>query len=122
MHHQILAVPLIATQPHILLKGPALATAKQPRQALFRWFIEELRKLGYEERGEWPFNVDRLGYVTINTFISKVLAQIPNASARSWEGRTPFARPAQVTVSNAQGFRCSGESSVTPTSWIRAWW
>lgn len=61
----------------ILLQGPALATAKQPRQVLFRWFIEELRKLGNEERGEWPFNVDRLGYVTINTFISKVLAQNP---------------------------------------------
>jgi hypothetical protein len=65
---------------HILLKGPALAAAKQPRQVLFRWFIEELRKVGYEERGEWPFNVDRLGYVTINTFIFKVLAQNPKRS------------------------------------------
>ena len=37
---------------HILLKAPSLAAAKQPRQSLFHWFIEELRKLGYEERGE----------------------------------------------------------------------
>ena len=62
---------------HILLKAPSLAAAKQPRQSLFHWFIEELRKLGYEERGEWPFNVERLGYVTVCAFIDKVLAQNP---------------------------------------------
>ena len=61
----------------ILLKGPALATDKQPRQSLFHWFIEELRKLGYEQRGEWPFNVERLGYVTVCAYIAKVLAQNP---------------------------------------------
>lgn len=62
---------------HILSKGPSLAAARQPRQALFHWFIDELRKLGYETRGEWPFNVERMGYVTICGFIDKVMSENP---------------------------------------------
>ncbi len=33
--------------------------------------------MGYEQRGEWPFNVERLGYVTVCAYIAKVLAQNP---------------------------------------------
>ena len=61
----------------ILRKTRALAAARQPRQTLFHWFIEELRNLGYEQRGEWPFNVERMGYVTICGFIDKVLSENP---------------------------------------------
>ncbi len=61
----------------ILGKTRALAAPRQPRQSLFHWFIEELRRLGYEQRGEWPFNVERMGYVTICGFIDKVLSENP---------------------------------------------
>ena len=62
---------------HILEKTRSLAAARQPRQTLFRWFIDELRTLGFEGRGEWPFNVERMGYVTISNFVDKVMSENP---------------------------------------------
>ncbi|MBT2300227.1 hypothetical protein J7E70_07095, partial [Variovorax paradoxus] len=61
----------------ILKKPTGLEGQRKSRQSLFRWFITELRTLGYERRGEWPFNVEKLGSVTINKFIDRVLAQNP---------------------------------------------
>lgn len=104
----------------ILLKGPALATDKQPKQSLFHWFIEELRKLGYEQRGEWPFNVERLGYVTVSAYIAKVLAQNP-ARQREILGGQDAVRKARAG-DGVQSFRYSGESSAMPTNWTHGWW
>lgn len=61
----------------ILGQTPKLAAAKRPKQDLFFWFIKELRAAGYEARGEWPFNVERLGYVSICKFIDKVMDENP---------------------------------------------
>ncbi|WP_180126973.1 hypothetical protein [Rhodoferax sp. BLA1] len=61
----------------ILSKASGLAGPGRPKQPLFRWFIGELRKMGYEQRREWPFTVDRLGYVTITAYINRVLAEDP---------------------------------------------
>lgn len=54
------------------LKGPG--RLKQP---LFRWLLGELRAMGFEHRGEWPFNVEKLGYVTIAAYIDRVLSENP---------------------------------------------
>ncbi len=62
---------------HILGKLPKLAAAKRPKQELFTWFIKELRAAGLEARGEWPFNVEKLGYVSICRFIDKVMDESP---------------------------------------------
>lgn len=61
----------------ILAKATGLASQRREKQRLFRWFIGELRSLGYERRGEWPFNVERLGYVTVSKFVDQVLAENP---------------------------------------------
>lgn len=52
------------------LQGPG-----KRKQPLFRWLINELRELGYEQRGEWPFNVEKLGYVTITAYIDRILEE-----------------------------------------------
>ena len=62
---------------HILGKLPKLAAVKRPKQELFTWFIKELRAAGLEARGEWPFNVEKLGYVSICKFIDKVMDENP---------------------------------------------
>lgn len=61
----------------ILGKRPALEVNKRPKQSLFAWFIRELRAAGFERRGEWPFNVEKLGYVTISRHIDRVLDANP---------------------------------------------
>lgn len=61
----------------IVGKVPKLAAAKRPKRELFAWFIKELRTAGLEARGEWPFNVEKLGYVSICKFIDKVMDENP---------------------------------------------
>lgn len=61
----------------ILKKETGLEGRRRPRQTLFRWFLTELRSLGYERRGEWPFNVEKMGFVTVAKFIDRVLADNP---------------------------------------------
>jgi hypothetical protein len=61
----------------ILAKATGLAGPGRPKQPLFRWLINELRELGYERRREWPFNVEKLGYVSIAAFVDRVLAENP---------------------------------------------
>lgn len=61
----------------ILARSSKLGATKRPKQDLFTWFIKELRTAGHEARGEWPFNVEKLGYNTIVKFIDQVLNQNP---------------------------------------------
>ncbi|MBT9494388.1 MAG: hypothetical protein IV107_19035 [Paucibacter sp.] len=61
----------------ILGRVPKLASAKRPKQELFLWLLKELRSAGFEARGEWPFNVEKLGYVSICKFIDKVMDENP---------------------------------------------
>lgn len=59
--------------------APPLREAKVAKFALFRWFLEELRRLQFEVKGEWPFNTERQGYVTICRYIDRVLSENPRA-------------------------------------------
>lgn len=61
----------------ILARSSKLGAIKRPKQDLFTWFIKELRTAGHEARGEWPFNVEKLGYNTIVKFIDQVLNENP---------------------------------------------
>ncbi len=61
----------------ILGRVPKLASAKRPKQELFLWLLKELRSAGFEARGEWPFTVEKLGYVSICKFIDKVMDENP---------------------------------------------
>lgn len=61
----------------ILKKATGLEGPGRSKQALFRWVIAELRTMGYERRGEWPFNVEKMGFVTFAKFIDRVLAENP---------------------------------------------
>lgn len=60
-----------------------LKSTKIPRQAHWRWFLDQLRQLGYEEKGKWPFNTKSLGYASINRYIDKVLLSNPKIAIRS---------------------------------------
>ncbi|WOD14330.1 integrase core domain-containing protein [Paraburkholderia kirstenboschensis] len=70
---------------HILRKRGDLESSLRPRMTVFRWFLAELRERGFERRGEWPFNVEKRGYVTLSHFIDRVLAENP-ARARQLAG------------------------------------
>lgn len=61
----------------ILRRAPNLASERRPKKELFNWLIKRLRAEGVERRGEWPFNVEKMGYVTISKFIDKVLDENP---------------------------------------------
>jgi len=62
---------------HILDLPALLEAPRRPRLVLFRWFLQELQQRGFERRGEWPFTVERRGYVSISKFIDKVLDEHP---------------------------------------------
>jgi len=59
-----------------------LVSTKRPRQSNWKWFLNELRKLGYEHRNQWPFNTQNRGYVTVGNYINNVLAANPEQAAR----------------------------------------
>lgn len=71
----------------ILARTAALQSPRRSRSELFRWFIEELRQRGLEQRGEWPFNVAKLGYVSICRYIDRVLQQHPRRQRQLLGGR-----------------------------------
>lgn len=71
----------------ILGKVPALSTTRRPKKELFTWFIRELRAAGLEARGEWPFNVEKMGYVTISKFVDRVLADNPKRQRQLLGGK-----------------------------------
>lgn len=72
----------------ILSETRALEATKRSKQSLFRWFLDELRAHGYEKRGEWPFNVERMGYQSICAFIDKVLDENPKRQIKIMGGKT----------------------------------
>lgn len=58
-----------------------LSTIKRGKIKHFKWLIDELRALGLEERMEWPFNTEKLGYVSICGYIKTVWDQNPHKAA-----------------------------------------
>jgi len=59
-----------------------LGEANRPRLALWKWFLDELQKLGYKQRNQWPFNTQNMGYVTVSNYINNVLEDNPKKAAR----------------------------------------
>ncbi|MGX9936491.1 hypothetical protein ACVFVO_13970 [Advenella kashmirensis] len=58
-----------------------LSVTERNKQNHWRWFLGQLRTLGYEAEGKWPFNTKRLGYVSICSYVDKVLKENPEAAA-----------------------------------------
>lgn len=79
----------------ILGKRSDLEASRRPRMAVFRWFLAELRARGFERRGEWPFNVEKRGYVTLARYIDRVLAEHPSR-ARQLAGGAEAVRKARA--------------------------
>ncbi|MCX7099832.1 MAG: hypothetical protein NTV43_18210 [Methylococcales bacterium] len=71
-------------EKHILdlPKPDQLGQIKKPRMLVWKWFINELRKLGYEQRGLWPFNTKSNGYYSVCRHIDQVFAANPKKATR----------------------------------------
>ena len=63
-------------------KSNGLSATKVPRKANYRWFLDELRKLKYEEKGKWPFNTELMGYVSINKYMDKIILSNPQVALK----------------------------------------
>ena len=59
-----------------------LGEIRQPRHALWAWFLKELRRLGYETRNEWPFTVKSMGYMSLCRYADAGLNANPIKAAR----------------------------------------
>lgn len=82
----LLQEPGFATRlDQLILKTCAdtkLGQIRQPRHALWAWFLKELRDLGYEVRNEWPFTVKTMGYSALLRYCERVLDANPAKAAR----------------------------------------
>ncbi|WP_254067839.1 hypothetical protein [Burkholderia sp. L27(2015)] len=61
--------------------GKRLVEARHSHKRHCDWLINQLRDLGYEARGEWPFNTSSRGYYSVRRHIETVLAANPRALA-----------------------------------------
>lgn len=50
---------------------------KRNRTSHWRWLLIELRKRGYEIRNQWPFNTEKMGYLSVCRYVKAVLASNP---------------------------------------------
>lgn len=63
-----------------------IVETRRSRRRHCAWFLDELRRLGCEERGEWPFNTASLGYYSVCRYVDCVLATDPKALAAATGG------------------------------------
>jgi hypothetical protein len=63
-----------------------LVETKRSRKRHCVWFLDQLRRLGYEVRQEWPFNTASHGYYSVCRYIDNVLNENPTALAKSVGG------------------------------------
>jgi len=89
---------------YILKQTHLLESPRRPRQVLFRWFLDELKQRGFERRGEWPFNVEKLGYVSISKYIDKVLDENPNRKIAILGGKEAQRKARAGDGTNRQAF------------------
>lgn len=68
-----------------LPKGRLTETRHNRKQQL-AWFLNKLRALGLEARGEWPFCTATRGYFSVRRYVDQVLAANPKALARATGG------------------------------------
>lgn len=45
------------------------------------WFLDQLRRLGYERRNEWPFNTTSMAYYSVRRYMIKILSSHPRVLA-----------------------------------------
>ena len=64
-----------------------LSEARKPRQANWKWLLNQLRDLGVEQRKEWPFNTATCGYSSIRKYIEEVLVDNPGKAAGAVGGK-----------------------------------
>jgi hypothetical protein len=62
-------------------KGDKLGPIKRARQSHWKWFLDQLRNLGYEIRHEWPFSTQTNGYNSVCRYIDRVLESNPRRAA-----------------------------------------
>ncbi|SAJ97392.1 integrase catalytic region [Burkholderia multivorans] len=67
-------------------RADRLAEIKRAKTRHHRWFLDELRALGYEIRDEWPFNTVSQGYYSIRRYVEKILLTSPKAMAHEAGG------------------------------------
>lgn len=60
----------------------SIGPVKRPNHAHWRWFLNELSKLGYEAKNEWPFNTKTRAYQSIYRFIDVILMNNPDKAYR----------------------------------------
>ncbi|WP_230960246.1 hypothetical protein [Burkholderia territorii] len=63
-----------------------LIEIKRAKTRHLNWFLDQLRVLGYEMKGEWPFNTVSRGYFSIRRYVEKVLAANPKTMAHEIGG------------------------------------
>ncbi|WP_280156359.1 hypothetical protein [Piscinibacter sp. XHJ-5] len=74
----------VRLETKILKACPAqqLGEVRRPRHAVWAWALDELRKLGYEARNEWPFNVASMGYWALYRHANKLMVANPAQAAQ----------------------------------------
>ncbi|WP_454694668.1 hypothetical protein [Achromobacter aegrifaciens] len=63
-----------------------LVEIKRTPKRFHAWFLDHLRGLGYEARGEWPFSTASRGYFSVRRHVQGILAANPRALAMSQGG------------------------------------
>jgi len=63
-----------------------LSAVSRSKQDHWRWFLDQLRVLGYEVNEKWPFNTKTLGYNSICRYIEKVYSENPVLAAATIGG------------------------------------
>lgn len=69
-----------------LPRGNKLEEVKLTAKRHWVWFLDELRRRGCEQRGEWPFNTASQGYFSVRRHIEALLFSDPKALAASAGG------------------------------------
>ena len=68
------------------ISSKRLVEGRRSHRRHWLWFLDELRGLGYEARGDWPFNTSTRAYFTICRFVQQVLSSDPKSLALSTGG------------------------------------
>jgi len=55
---------------------------------IWEWFLDELRKLGYEVRNDWPFSTRSRGYSAVARYVKQVLRSDPVKAAHLAGGKS----------------------------------
>lgn len=68
------------------IRGKTLQEINHTKKRHHLWFLDQLRELGYEARGEWPFGTQTLGYSSIKKYVTLILSSDPKLLASSIGG------------------------------------